>query len=129
MRAFNLLRVALEAEVLHLSQHLRRTVNRIALASCAIVLLLVAMVMAHIAAWYWLRGYMAGQYVGLIFTGADLLLAAILGTIASRSTPGRVELEALILRRRALEDAAASLTITAMIARLAGMLMSPRRRS
>jgi hypothetical protein len=40
-----------------------------------------------------------------------------------------VELEALILRRRALEDAAASLTITAMIARLAGMLMSPRRRS
>ena len=128
MRPFNLLRIALEAEILRLSHQGRRAFFRALLACCALVLLFAALVFGHIAAWFWLRSYMAGQYVGLIFAGTDLLLAAILATIAARSTPGRVELEALNLRRSALDDAAASLTMSALVMRVLEMVLSARRR-
>lgn len=128
MRAFNLVRLALEAEVLHLTHQLRRTANRIALGACAVLLLVVAVMFGHIAVWYWLRLHLEAQYVALIFMGADVLLAAILATVAARSTPGRVELEALSLRRRALDDAAASLTISAMAVRVMDLFLTSRRR-
>jgi hypothetical protein len=38
--------------------------------------------------------------------------------LAARSSPGRVEAEALALRRRALENAASSLAFSAMLTRL-----------
>jgi hypothetical protein len=128
MRAFRLARIALQAEILHLRYQARRTVNRVIFACCAVVMMLGVLVFGHIAAWYWLRTYMAGQYVGLIFMGIDLLFAAILGMLAARSSPGRVELEALNLRRRTLDDAAASLSVTAMLAQVANLMLSSRRK-
>jgi len=90
-------------------------------------LLLAAVGFAHVAVWNWLRQSLAAQYVAAIFAGADLVLALVLGVLAVRSVPGRVELEALAVRRRALEEAAASVTISALIVRLFDQLIRSRR--
>jgi hypothetical protein len=57
-----------------------------------------------------------------------LFLAAILAVLASRSTPGRLELEALEVRRRALDDAAGSLSVMSMLIRAVELLLSSRSR-
>jgi hypothetical protein len=125
---FRLAQVALEAEAMRLRQKARRTIVRILLGCVAVMLLLGAMVFGHIAVWYWLRESLTRQYVALIFTGADLLLAVILGLLAARSKPGQVEVEALLVRRRALVDAAESLTISALVLRLVETFVRSRRR-
>jgi hypothetical protein len=122
------LRVALEAEVLRLSHHARRTVIRIAMGCFAMALLLAAVGFLHVLVWIWLRQYMAALNVAAIFAGADLVLALILGILATRSVPGRVELEALAVRRRALDEAAASVTISALVLRLFDLLARSWRR-
>ena len=128
MRSFQLVRLALEAEGLRLSRMARRTLNRLAFGCFAVAMLFAAVIFGHAAAWFWLREYLAGQYVALIFVGADLLLAAIFALLAGRSTPGRVELEALDVRRRALHDAATSLTISTLLVRAVDWLVSSRTR-
>jgi hypothetical protein len=112
-----LLRIAIEAERLRLGLHVKRTVSRFALASVAMALLLGALGFGHVAAWYWLRDYMAAKYVALIFAGIDLLFALLLALFASRSSPGLAEAEAMVVRRRALESAAEALTISTVVAR------------
>jgi hypothetical protein len=123
------LRVALEAEVLRLSHHARRTVVRIAMGCFALALLLAAVGFLHVAIWNLLREYLPAMSVAAIFGGVDFVLALILGVLATRSVPGRVELEALALRRRALDEAAASVTISALVLRLFELLARSWRRS
>jgi hypothetical protein len=108
--------------------HARRAASRIVMGSIALVLLLGALGFGHVSAWYWLRSYLAGQYVALIFAGVDLLLALLLLLLAFRSAPGLAEVEALAVRRRALEQAGESLTITALIGRVLQQLIRSRRR-
>jgi hypothetical protein len=122
-----LLRVALEAEGLRLSHRARRTMGRMVMGCFAAALLLAALGFGHVALWNWLREYLAPKYVAAIFAGADLVLALILGLLAARSAPGRVELEALAVRRRALEEAAASVTISALAARFFDQFLRSRR--
>ena len=128
MLPFRLVRVALEAEALRLSHKARRMVIRILLACMAMALLLAALAFGHVAAWFWLRERLAGQYVALIFVGFDLLLAVVLIVLADRSTPGGVEAEALAVRRRALDDAAGSLTMSAVLIRLVEQVLRPHRK-
>jgi len=128
MHPFRLLRIAFEAERLRISSHVRRTARRVVMGSIALALLLAALVFGHVAAWYWLRTYMAGQYVALIFVGVELLLALVLFLLAFRSSPGLAEVEALAVRRRALEQAGGSLTITALIVRVLERLFRSRPR-
>jgi hypothetical protein len=118
----------LEAEGLRLSHRARRTGVRIVLGCFAGALLLAAVGFAHIAIWNWLREYLAAQYVAAIFAGVDLVLALVLGVLAVRSVPGRVELEALAVRRQALEQVAASVTISALVVRVFDQLIRSRRR-
>ena len=129
MHPFRLLRIALEAERLRISLHARRTAGRVAMGTIALALLLGGLGFGHVAAWYWLRGYLLGQYVALIFVGVDLLFALVLFLLAFRSSPGLAEVEALAVRRRALEQAGESLTIAALIARVLEQLIRSRRRS
>ena len=112
--------------MLRLSYQARRTANRFVFGCFAAALLLGAVGFLHVAAWYWLREFLAGKYVALIFGGVDLLVAVILAVLASRSTPGRLELEALDVRRRALDDAAGSLTISSLLVRVIDLLISSR---
>jgi hypothetical protein len=106
----------MEAEALRLRLHLKRAATRAVLVSIAVALLLGALAFGHIAAWYWLREYLAAKYVGLIFAGIDLLLALVLALLAAWCRPGEAELEALALRRRALDDAT---DFSALLLRLA----------
>ena len=126
MRSFQLIRLAIEAEALRLRHHARRTLKRLVFGYFALALLFGALMFGHVAAWYWLREHLAGQYVALIFAGVDLSLAVILAVLASRSTPGRLEREALEVRRRALDDAAGSLSVMTMLLRAVDLLMSSR---
>jgi hypothetical protein len=115
--------------MLRLSQKAKRTVTRVVMGCIALALLLGAIGFGHVAAWFWLRDYMAGQYVALIFTTIDLLLALLLALLAFRSTPGLAEVEAIALRRRALENATETLTISALLIRLLEQFIrSPPRR-
>jgi hypothetical protein len=128
VRSFQLVRLALEAEGLRLRHHARRTLFRLVLGGFALLLVFGALAFGHVAAWYWLRESMAGQYAGLIFAGVDLLLAAILAGLAARATPGQVELEALEVRRRALDATGESLTAAALLIRLIDLVISAHSR-
>ena len=117
------------AEALRLRYRARRTATRIMLFSLASLLGLGTILFGHIAVWYWLREYMAGQFAALIFMGTDLLLAVILCFIAINSGPGKVEQEALAIRDRAWENAMGSLTVSALAMQLARLLFMSRAKN
>ncbi len=111
---------------MRLRLHLKRAATRGVLVSMALALLLGALAFGHVAAWYWLREYLPAKYVGLIFAGTDLSLAVVLALLAAYSGPGEAELEAIALRRRALDDAA---DFSGLLMRLADYaLLSWRRK-
>jgi hypothetical protein len=109
-----------------------RMLTRAILSVIALLFLLGALVFAHIALWFWLRTTMNQTFVGAtgILGGGDLLLAAGLGFLASRSVPSRAELEALDVRRKAIQALGGTLsTAQLMIAlfRIIANLMRGRR--
>ena len=131
MRTLRLARIAAEAEGLRLRHRVRRTAARAAAGCVALAFLLLAVMFAHIAVWCWLRLSFEARYVALMFAGADLVLAGVLGLLAARSSPDRVEVEALAVRQRAMEGAAASIawsTLTVQVLRVLGDLLLRRRR-
>jgi hypothetical protein len=128
MHPLRLLRIAFEAERLRIGLHIRRTAARVAMGIVALVLVVGALGFGHVAAWYWLRQYMVGQYVALIFAGIDLLLALLLFLLAFRSSPGLAEVEALAVRRNALESATQAVSLSALIVRLVQQLTRSRPR-
>jgi hypothetical protein len=130
MRALRLARIAAEAEGVRLRERMRRTAARAAFALVAMAFLAGAVVFAHIAAWFWLRLSWDAQYAALIVAGFDLVLAILLALLAARSSPGRVELEALAVRRHAIDSAASTLAFSALamqVLRLLTGLLSRRR--
>src|ERR1700754_3228227 len=102
MRPFRLARIAAEAETLRLRYAARRTMVRAVLALGALGFLFGTVACCHVAAWYWLRQRWDGPEAALILAGVDLALAIVLALIAARSSPSRIEVEALAVRRRAL---------------------------
>jgi hypothetical protein len=118
MRSLRLARIAAEAEGLRLRYSVRRTVVRAVFGAIAFALLLGALAFCHIAAWYWLRQWFDRPAAALIIAGAELVIALILALLAARSAPGRIEAEALALRRRALEDATRSLAFSSLLVQL-----------
>src|ERR1700722_3262904 len=127
MRPLRLARIAAEAEGVRLRHSAQRTVVRVVFAMIALIFLAGTLVFLHIAAWFWLRQSWEHQYAALILAGADLVLALLLAVVAMRSSPDRVELEALAVRQRALEGATASVAWSALavqVLRVAGNLLS-----
>ena len=89
-----------------------------------------AVVFAHVAAWFWLRVAWEARHAALIVAGGDLVLAILLALLAARSSPSRVELEALAVRRRAIENVGSTLAFSALamqLLRLFTNLLSRRR--
>ena len=130
MRPFRLARIAAEAEGLRLRGMATRIVTRIGFAVVALFFVLGAVVFAHVAAWYELRielnqGFLAAAG---ILGGVDLLLAAILGFLARRSAPSRVEVEALDVRRKAIEGIAGALSLTQLVIPLLRLVSGLGRR-
>jgi hypothetical protein len=130
VRVFRLARVAAEAEGLRVRELMRRTAMRAAFGFVAMGFLAGAVAFAHVAAWFWLRVAWEAQYAALMVAGADLVLAIVLALLAARSTPSRVELEALAVRRRAIDSVGSTLAFSALamqLLRLFTNLLSRRR--
>jgi hypothetical protein len=132
MRPVRLARIAAEAEGVRIRGMMTRIVTRVIFAVIAAVFILGALTFGHIAAWYEIRVALEQTYLATagILGGADLLLAIILLVLASRSKPSRVEVEALEVRRKALEGISSALSITQMalpVLRLASGIRRRRR--
>jgi phage shock protein PspC (stress-responsive transcriptional regulator) len=131
MRPLRLARIAAEAEGVRLRHQAQRTVVRFVFAMIALISLAGTLTFLHVAAWSWLRQSWERQNAALILAGADFVLALLLALLAMRSSPDRVELEALAVRQRALEGATAGVAWSALavqVLRLAGNLLSRSRR-
>jgi len=128
MRTLRLARIAAEAEGLRLRYSARRAAVRAVLGLVALGFLLGALVFCQIAAWYWLRASWDRPAAALILAGAELVLAAILALLAAWSSPGRVELEALAVRRRALKAAISGLALSALATQLLRLAVDLLRR-
>lgn len=128
MRSLRLARVAAEAEGLRLRYATQRTVVRVVLGLVALGFLFSALAFCQIAAWSWLRSSFDRPGAALIQAGANLLVTVILGVIAAKSSPGRVEAEALAIRRRALENATNSLAFSALVTQLVPLAIRLFRR-
>lgn len=132
MRSLRLARIAAEAEALRLRRMVQRTVTRLTLGLVALFFLCFAVSMFHVGVWFWLRGPIGWepQTAGLAMAGFDFAIAVVLALIAALSGPGRVEREALDVRRRAWESALSGLALSAILAptlRLGVNLMRRRR--
>ena len=128
MRSLRLARVAAEAEGLRLRYAAQRTVTRAVLGLVAFTLFVGALAFLHIAAWYWLRQSFDRPAAALMIAGAELLVAAILGLIAAKSSPGRIEAEALAIRKRALENTTSSLALSALVTQMLPLVVRLLRR-
>ncbi|HEY4172909.1 MAG TPA: hypothetical protein VGM42_07755 [Rhodopila sp.] len=130
MRPVQLARIAAEAEGVRLRRFARRIISRAILGAIALLFFLGTIVFAHIAVWYWLRTGLAQSFPAAagILGGGDLLVAIILGVIATRSSPSRVELEALAVRRQAISAIGGTFTLAGLVIPILRIVANLRRR-
>ena len=130
MRPFRLMRVAAEAEGVRLRGFVSRIAMRVILGMIALLFVLGVIVFVHLAAWYWLRVGSGQSFLAAtgILGGVDLVVAIILGFLATRSTPSRVELEALDVRRKAIQAIGSTLSLSQMIVPALRIVANLRRR-
>jgi hypothetical protein len=129
VRSFRLARIAAEAERVRLHAFVGRIVTRAVIGLVALLFVSGAIVFAHLAAWYWLRTGMEESFLAAtgFLGGADLLVAIVLGFLAARSTPNRVELEALDVRRKAIEAIGSTLSLARIAIPLLRVMSNARR--
>jgi hypothetical protein len=125
MRAANLAKIAVEAEILRIQHMLKRQGMRAVFGLLAVIFALGILVLANVAGWQLLQQHTQAIYATLIMLGVNLLFAAIFGLLAARSSPSRTERDALEIRRRALHEARSTLALGALIP-VAGVLMRSR---
>jgi hypothetical protein len=128
VRSVNLVKIAAEAEILHIRSLLARQARRAAFGAGALIFALAVLGLAEIAGWETLRLYVTGIVATLILLGINLVVAAVLGMLAARSSPSHTEEEALRVRREALDGARGALSITAAVP-LLRLVGRKRRRS
>jgi hypothetical protein len=129
VRVVRLARIAADAERVRLRGMLTRIVTGAILGVIALMFVLDAIVFAHLAAWYWLRTGQGQTFLAAtgILGGGDLLVAIILGILASRSTPSRIEREALDVRRKAIQGIGSTFSLTQLVIPLISIVASLRR--
>jgi len=123
MQSLKLARIAAEAERLRLKRHVRRLVMRAIFGAIAGLFLLFAFMSAHVAGYIALRLRLEPLYAALVVLGVDLVLAILLGVIASRGGEDALEREARDVRDRALgqlRDRAAMVALIGPLARIFG---------
>jgi hypothetical protein len=130
VRPVSLARIAIEAEGVRLRGFLSRVVARAILGAVALLFVLGALTFAHLAAWYGLRVTLDQTFLAAAGSlgGVDLLAAIILGFLATRSTPSRVEVEALDVRRKAIHAIGSTLSLTQLVIPILRIVANMRRR-
>jgi hypothetical protein len=129
VRSVRLARVAAEAEGVRLRGFASRIIMRAILGLIALLFVLGAIAFAHLAAWYWLRTGLdqTPLLAAGILGGVDLLAAIILGVLSMRSTPSRVEVEALDVRRKAIQGIGSGLSLTRLVIPILRIVTNMRR--
>ncbi len=125
MRTTNLIKVAAQAEMLRYQHMLKRQGIRAAFGFAALVFIVGVLVLANVIGWQVARMYVVPIYASLIMLGVNLVIAAIFGLLAARSSPSRHETDAVEIRQRALREARGSVALSAVIP-LAGALLRAR---
>ena len=128
MRSVNLLKVAFDAELLRLRAMMARQGRRAVFAVIALIFALVVLALAEAAGWLALRHRFESIPATLILLGVNLVIAAIFGGLAARSSPGHTEQEALRVRRQALDAARSTLAIAVAVPAVTRLLGSGRDR-
>jgi uncharacterized membrane-anchored protein YhcB (DUF1043 family) len=124
MRTLRLARIAAQAEGLVLRRHVRRRAIQAVLGLIALIFLVSALAVAHLAGWLALVRVVRPVYAALIVLGVDVVLGVIFGLLAMRSTPDRIEREAILVRDQAKQQlaiAAATASTFAPVAKLMGL--------
>ena len=129
MRSINLLKVAFDAELLRLRAMMARQGRRAAFAVIALIFALVVLALAEATGWLALRHQVESIPATLILLGVNLVVAAIFGVLAARSSPGHTEQEALRVRRQALDGARGALAFTAVVPIATRLLSNGRERN
>lgn len=127
MRSANLVKIAAEAEVLRLRALIKRQVRRGTYGTIAATFAVAVLTLAEVAAWQGLRLKVEAIPATLILLGINLLIAAVFGLMAARSTPSRTEQEALRVRRQALDAARGSLAFATLVPTATHLLTARRR--
>lgn len=127
MRSLNLLKLALDAEILRLRAMAARQGRRAAFGTIALVFALAVLALAEIGGWQGLRLKAEAIHTTLILLGINLVIAVVFGLLAARSSPAHAEREALRVHQQALDAARGSLLVTAAVP-AATTLLGFRRR-
>jgi hypothetical protein len=104
MKLLRLLRLAAQAESLHLRRLGRGYAIQASLAAATAVFALMLLAMLHLAAWLALAPSTGPVWAAVIVAGGDLVLAAILGAMARRPPEDPVAEEALRVRHDAMRQ-------------------------
>ena len=131
MRALELAKIAAAAEALRVKRYARRQGIRVAFAVAAVVFLLALLAMLHVLLVVLLAMVVQPWLAVLIVLAVDLVVAGILGSLALRNKPDRVELEAASVRRQSLAEAKNAATSLATFGEVAGLAigMAGRRKA
>jgi len=128
VRSINLLKLAFDAELLRLRAMMARQGRRAAFAVVALLFALVVLALAEATGWLALRHGVESIPATLILLGVNLVIAAIFGVLAARSSPDHTEQEALQVRRQALDGARGALAFTAAVPAVTRLLGGRTRR-
>jgi hypothetical protein len=115
MRSVNLVKVAIEAEILRYKSMAARQGRRAAFGVAGLIFGIGFLVSLEIVGWQMARMYILPIYATLCMMGFNFLIAAGFAAVAMRSSPGRPEIEALAVRQRAVQGLRTSLTVSALI--------------
>jgi MFS family permease len=115
MRSVNLAKVAIEAEILRYKSMAARHGRRAAFGVVALIFGLGFLVTAEIAGWQAIRMYILPIYATLCVLGFNFVIAAVFAVVAMRSSPSRSEIDALAVRKKAVQALQTSMTISAII--------------
>jgi protein-S-isoprenylcysteine O-methyltransferase Ste14 len=126
VRAVSLARVAAEAELLRIQHMLKRQGMRAAFGMIAVLFGVGVLVLCDVAGWQVLRWYVQPIYATLVLLGINMVVMAVFGALAARSSPGYAEREALRIRQQAVQEARGSFAVTALLP-LAGTVLRSRR--
>jgi len=124
MRVTELAHAVVDAEKIRLQLMLARQGRRAAFGVGAGVFAAGALALLHVLAWILLRQYLSPTWSCVILLAADVVLAGVLGMLASSSSPDQAERDAEAVKRRAMRALGQSLSITALVP-VAGLM--PRK--
>ena len=115
MRSVNLLKLAIDAEILRYKSMAARQGRRAGFGVVALIFGVGFLITLEIAGWQIARMYMPAIYATLCVMGFNFLIAAAFALIAIRSSPSRSEIDALEVRKKAMNALQTSLTFSALV--------------